>query len=295
MTIAACYISPEGVVFGADSTSTYGVHSDRHYYNNAQKIFEVGEDTTLGIVTWGLGGLSVGSYRMLIALFADDLAANPPASLLDVATRWSASFWAAYSASDIWPHVLECRRVNALTPHDPAVAPNAGMRTKDEEENIAFTRSALVAGFCIGGYLMPDRTPGAYVVLADPLDIQPVPVALTQGWSFWGAPNLIQRLLFGCDDSLKASIITSGHWHGTPADLEAIVADHQLAHPLVPMREAIDFVHSCIYSTIKAMKFSSLPQICGGPIELAAITADRKFRWVRHKAWDAAILEGGTK
>jgi hypothetical protein len=28
---------------------------------------------------------------------------------------------------------------------------------------------------------------------------------------------------------------------------------------------------------------------CGGPIEVAVITSDREFRWVRHKGWDVAI------
>jgi len=58
------------------------------------------------------------------------------------------------------------------------------------------------------------------------------------------------------------------------------------------MRDAIDFVHSCISSTIKTLKFSHLSQTCGGPIEIAVITTDRDFRWVRHKEWDAAIKEG---
>ena len=61
---------------------------------------------------------------------------------------------------------------------------------------------------------------------------------------------------------------------------------------MLPIREAIDFVHACIYSTIKAMKFSNFSQICGGPIEIAVITSDRRFRWVLHKDWDAAVLEG---
>jgi hypothetical protein len=71
-----------------------------------------------------------------------------------------------------------------------------------------------------------------------------------------------------------------------------LLAKHHLGHAsTIPIREAIDFIHACIYSTIKALKFSSLSQICGGPIELAAITTDRSFRWVRHKQWDAAIRE----
>ena len=68
MTIAACYVCPEGVVFGADSTTTVGTR----YYDHTQKIFEVGgRGSTLGIVTWGLGGLGDLSYRALISQFAD--------------------------------------------------------------------------------------------------------------------------------------------------------------------------------------------------------------------------------
>src|SRR5712671_5580285 len=63
--------------------------------------------------------------------------------------------------------------------------------------------------------------------------------------------------------------------------------EYTLQHPgTVPIRDAIDFTYTCILSTIKAMKFSNLPQVCGGPIEIAVITNDRNFRWVRHKSLD---------
>ena len=103
---------------------------------------------------------------------------------------------------------------------------------------------------------------------------------------------MIQRLLFGLDDGLKASIMASGKWTGSEAELDALSAQHRLAHPIIPIRDAIDFVHSFIFSTIKAFKFSTHSQICGGPIEIAVITNDRRFRWVRHKGLDAAIAEG---
>ena len=113
------------------------------------------------------------------------------------------------------------------------------------------------------------------------------------GYSFNGAPNMIGRLLTGVDEAVKADILTSGKWVGSAQDLDVLLAKHRLDHPIVPIRDAVDFIHSCISSTIKAFKFSNLSQICGGPIELAVITSDRSFRWVRHKEWDSAITEGG--
>ena len=113
--------------------------------------------------------------------------------------------------------------------------------------------------------------------------------------SFWGAPNMIIRLLKGCDWGLRQSILKSGFWRATEQDLDSLIGNHTLGHGILPIRDAIDFTHACINSTIKALKLSNLSQICGGPIEIAVITADRRFRWVRHKPWDAAIFEGETQ
>lgn len=52
-------------------------------------------------------------------------------------------------------------------------------------------------------------------------------------------------------------------------------------------------IHASIYTTIKTMKFSHLAPVCGGPVEVAVISSDRPFRWVRHKKMEAAIVQGG--
>src|SRR4051812_42406110 len=99
MTIAACYLSSEAVVFGADSTATFvlptppGQVPRMRHYNFAQKIFEIGEPSSLGVVIWGLGSLETLSYRTLFARFADDLGRSPPlADMAAVAARWSEFF-----------------------------------------------------------------------------------------------------------------------------------------------------------------------------------------------------------
>jgi hypothetical protein len=289
VTIAACYVTPEGVVLGADSTASAMLTGGFHYFNYNQKVFEIGDpDTgTLGIATWGLGGLGAQSHRTVVAMFDDDLKSKKPKDMTEVANRWTDMVWAHYQ-----PLLTKCQALNAKPPFDKSAAtPNPAARTEIEEKEFEQLKHGLVLGFFIGGYLLPARIPAAFSVAFDPLAAKPAPVQFAS-WNFAGAPNMIGRLINGYDGAIRNDIVNSGKWGGTPAELDQILSQHQLATPYLPIREAIDFVHACIASTIKAMKFSNLAQICGGPIEIAVITTDRRFRWVRHKEWDAAIAEG---
>ncbi len=281
------------MVLGADSTSTYTLPSGNHYFNHGQKIFEIGENSTFGIVTWGLGGLSVGSHRTLVALLADDLKKKKPKSMQEVADRWCAHFWTAYSSS-LSADIQLCGTLSKLLPYDPlAVPPAPNSRTKDQEAQYNGLRNNLTVGFCIAGYVSPDRKPQAFETVFDPQNGKPQPKEIPAGGQrFWGAPNMIARLLHGYDPALRQALLSSGKWSGTEAELDGLLRKQALTHLPAPIRDAVDFTYTCILSTIKALKFSSFAQTCGGPIEIAVITADRPFRWVRHKAWDAAITEG---
>lgn len=290
MTIAGVYLSPEGVVLGADSTSSVSSDDGFHFYDFNQKLFEIGQDSTLGLLTWGLGGFVDTSYRTLIATFSDQLIAQPATSVMDAATRWTSHLWAPYCSS---PHFVRFAELQAKAAH--GMQPNAaGTRTADEQKEWAMLKTSLVLGFCIAGYVTPGRVPEAVHVTFRPEDGMPTPVAITQNSiQWWGVPNFFKRLLRGADDNVLHGILASGKWSGTAQELNHIVNQHTvLPNGTLPIRDAIDYVHTCIYCTVKAIKFSGLPQVCGGPIELAVITSDRKFRWVRHKPWDAAILEG---
>lgn len=298
MTIAACYVTPEGVVLGADSTASLNTAGGFHFFNNNQKLFELGDgDATLAIVTWGLGSFGSVSLRTLFAEFSDDLKTTPPADLQAVADRWAAKAWAAYIAvPQIVADKARYTLLDAKIRHDPLAQPvDPAARTSDEEEEWEGLRRNLVAGFCIGGYLQATRLPGAFEITIQAAAVAaPVPVQIGMNTHrFWGAPSMTHRLIFGCDSAFLDRLTNSPKWTGTAAELHEIIAPGVLNHPVLPIRDAIDFIHTCIYSTIKSMKFSAMPQVCGGPIELAVVTTDRKFRWVRHKEWDAAVWENG--
>ncbi len=291
VTIAACYLSSEGIVFGADSTSTMFVSNpvpvsggSEHHFNFAQKIFQVGQESCLGITMWGLGNLASTSYRTLIARFGDDLTANPAFTMAQVADRWNTLFWSAYSTE--FAQFLQ--RTQQLQ--------GQATRTLSEDEELAYLQQTFSGGFCLGGCCLPDRTPQAFEITFDPTQTSPKPPdPLTIGTAkFWGCPNIIYRLLYGVDFSILEAIEQSGKWTGSTDELIALVLPHRLAQPFdLPIREAIDWVFASIYTTIQAMKFSHLAPVCGGPVEVAVITTDRPFRWVRHKRLDAAIRQGG--
>ena len=159
----------------------------------------------------------------------------------------------------------------------------------------------IAGGFCIGGRVSADRQPRAFEVTYSPfLSAEPQPTEIPRGATrSWGCPNLIARLLFGIDDGLVKAIIGSGKWQRTPQDLVNLINPYILRSAAeFPLREAVDWIYSSIFITIKAMKFSSLSPVCGGDIEIALITSDRPFRWVCHKRMGAAVTppnSGGNR
>src|SRR6266849_4654211 len=187
MTIAACYLSVDGVVFGADSATTMFVQGlgpnppgGEHHYNYAQKIFQIGIESTLGMTMWGLGNLNNTGFRTLIAQFADELIKNPAQALDEVANRWNEFFWKRYAAE--LAQVLQ--RVQELLAKNPS--------TDDEKRELFYYFSTLSGGFCLGGNLLHDRRPRAFEILYDPGQTGPKPVQeLTMGSTkFWGCPNI---------------------------------------------------------------------------------------------------------
>ena len=288
MTIAACYLSHEGVVLGADSTSTVMLPSANghipHYYNHGQKIFEVGTDSTIGMASWGLGTLGSVSKRTAFAQFGDALGVPVGLTGQQVVDRWIDFGWAIYETA----FADQLKEAAWLMQN-----PKSSWTPDELRRGQALWEFAV--GFCIGGRCPPDRTPWAFEVTFDPFSGKPSANALVHDYPrFWGAPSMVNRLLFGVDEQLLGTIQDSSLWTGSFDDLINLARPFFLdPSARLPIREAIDYIHSAIMITIQAMKFLDPYQICGGPIEVAAITTDRPFRWVTHKQLDSAICGRG--
>lgn|GEM_PF-1162998 len=300
MTIAVCYVCAEGVVLGADSTTTWsGAVGGNHYFNNNQKLFEVGAGGSVGIATWGLAGFGQRlSIRTVVAEFADKLEAVPQPTIADVASAWEAHLWPVYrdyldnSAELQFYRDIKAKGQFVAGAPGAILAPN--MRSEKEEQAFQLVHNNLTIGFYVAGRGSSSRSPGALVVEFDAnMAAPPGPGALASGVLSWsGVPNIASRVVRGYDHILRNELLNSPHWTGSAADLDQILNRQNLAPAgTLPIRDAVDYVYSCIFGTIKAMKFSQLPPICGGVIEVAVLTSDREFRWVKHKSWSAGIDE----
>jgi hypothetical protein len=292
MTIAACYVCSEGVVFGADSTATF--LGDKPLESNefqtfdfTQKIFEIGEaGSTLGFVSSGIQGIQKTSLRTMLADLSVNLIQFPPASVADAMNQWRDKFWSAYSTA----FAYEIQRVKVLLAKAD--------RSKEDDGELLGIRQNLSGSCTIGGRVAADRTPAASCFTYGPFEDLPECSLIPSGWPrFWGCPNLLERMQFGIEENLIRQILASPHWKGSEEDLHSIVREQMLQIPRqLPIRDAIDWVYSSIFTTIKGMKFARQPPVCGGPIEVAVITTDRPFRWVCHKSLaDAITVPGSTE
>lgn len=289
MTIAACYLSPEGVVLGVDSTSTIRRNvedkEEYHHFNYGQKLFEVGQNGSLAIANWGLASLgqlnNQTSYRTLIARFSDSISSQRPQSVIDAAWHWNTLFWGEY-----------CSAFAELRVRAQELYSKGDSRSHEESEELRQIWQISTGGFCIGGVCRRDRQPEAYEIQFRPEWTSPAPpTPLMMGQPrFWAWSNMMERVLYGCDERFLNAIINSGKWSGTQDELIDLIRQQSLRPPLtLPIREAVDWVYSAIYTTIKAIKFSKFDPVCGGPVEIAVITTDRQFRWIKHKEFDSAI------
>lgn len=285
MTIACCLVLPEGVIFASDSTVSEGDEGRYHYLNHNQKIFEFGKDSTIGVMTWGLSSVRSTSHRTIIAKTADSALTNQK-TLQAIAQQLASTAWSEFQSQfsrEIAEYKAIYQRVAKLAKD------KSEKRSKKDDKRLEFLQEELRFGYCIGGHFGPDRRPEAYWFEVSPnVDSPPVPDEV-DGDLVRGQPEFFHRIYWGHGINVTKNIMDSGFWSGTESDLTNVLNKEFIIPPELTIRDGIDFAHFIVYSTIKTLKFSDRDQVCGGPIEVAVITTDRDFRWVRHKLFSAAI------
>ena len=268
MTIAAAYLVSDGVVLGADSTTTVSVKTPEggagvlQMLNHAQKIFEVGENSRFGVCTWGAGSIGNISHRTIIARLAEEI---------DEETTVEA----------------------------------AATKLGNIVEPLAKGIPDFFVGYYLGGCDPKTHNPACYQISIgnDGKRVEPLGMGVC---SFSGNPLIFSRVFRGFDpqlpDLLRMELKRRLPEGETKTNFETIFkqAFDKATAPLVaaghkdlPIREALDFVYTYLHITIKATKFMFGASGCGGSIEIGFVTTDRRFRWGSHKGFASAILEQG--
>jgi len=259
MTIAAAYLTSEGVVLGADSSTMVSVQNPEgrsviQLLNHSQKVFEVGENSRVGACIWGLGSLGQISHRTILARLGDRIEENTTIE----------------QAANILKEIVE-----PIITGNTVIAP---------------------VGYFIGGWDPDTREPKCYHVVSGQTGGMTItPLGLGQAM-FSGNPSIFQRVFRGFDASLLETLKSKFSDIVDPDEFEKRFNEsvtHLQARGLADLaiREAIDFLYSYIHITIKSEKFKFGPPTCGGLIEVGFISTDRKFRWARHKPFHSAIME----
>jgi hypothetical protein len=266
VTIAAAYLVSEGVVLGADSSTTISALAPGgggrvlQLLSHAQKVFEVGENSRLGVCTWGAGSVGDVSHRTIIARLADEI-------------------------------------------EEDTTVKNAAVKLVNMVEPLVKSTGIDFVGYYLGGSDPKSHEPACFKIelTQKKKSIEPLALGLC---TFSGMPVFFTRVFRGFDPRLRQNLLDEIKrllpQENTSINIDDIFeqAFEKATAPLVaagykdlPIREAIDFVYSYLHITVKAMKFSFGAPVAGGPIEIGFVSTDRHFRWVRHKTFSSAMLE----
>jgi hypothetical protein len=270
MTIAAAYLVSEGVVLGADSSTAVSIRSPDgksrgvlQVLGHAQKVYEIGEKSRFGVCTWGAGRIGEISHRTIIARLAD--------GIKDDTTVESLS------------HILG-NSVESLIQNIP---------------NFDFV------GYYLGGWDNETHIPSCFQIEIKKGEKHKVTPIRLGTCSFSGNPLFFARVFRGFDPRLPETLLVElkklFQSDLLPKDFDRLFNEAfnkstipllAAGHQDLPIREAIDFIHSYLHITVKAVKFSFGAPLAGGPIEIGFVSSDRRFRWVKHKKFSSAIIEG---
>lgn len=275
MTIAIAGNFTEGIVMGADSSVTYTEQRGSRrgvsqLYEGAQKIYHLGSnsdwsDSPYGVLVFGAAAFAGQSWRNIFANFWRKVGHEETIS----ASRMSVEF---------------CDFLTTIEA-DKNKRPNGGL--------------------FLAGFGETDNSPQCFRIDFNTLSSERVK---SRSLHYDGMPYIVQRLLWGTDNQTEKSIqnmfgsVTiemqkKGKGSGKEdVPLSDVIIDLIQTNALkckpdtdMPLRDAIDYIDFLVYSTIKHFKFNHAAQICGGSIELAAITLDRGFRRIRTKLLDSAL------
>lgn len=290
MTIAICLKVGDGVVLGTDSASSI-IGDDERYYNvylSAEKTINLRKGFPIGMMTYGLGGLmgiSIGSLARDLRKrlsgddprFADWALSPTSYTVEEVAQRVRSFFYDELYAKQFEP------------PGDKTASPEASPGAEAEDQSAgAPVPQFPTLGFMIAGFSAGDFYPEVWELVVDSSGTCSGPTRVLSRESagavvFRGMSEALNRLLYGWSEEAYHRLVDSGV--SPEAANRFLVSYSELAHPEMPMQDAIDLVRYLADVTVGYVRFKAGAPTVAPPIDIAAVTRHQGFKWVARKRY----------
>lgn len=269
MSVAIVVKVSEGLVLAADSAVTVHGHVEGpnetsegivKTYFNAKKLLQIG-DFPIGVVTWGTGYLGPRSVESHIREWEYR---NNWTSITDYRVNvGDKSFAVRRCAEGLHKHLTEV---------------HTGEYNTESHDGFPFL-GVIVAGYSEGAFfpeiwrfVIPHD--GEILELRPDIDGKP-----DFGANWFGLTEAIIRFHWGRDD--KALTIISEKYSIPEKEIREALGELQysIPFPVMPLQDAVEYAHFMLSIAIGRYKFVAGPELCGGEIDIAAITHN-KFHWI---------------
>ncbi len=271
----------EGLVLGADSAATVegrieGPQGPRtgvvKTYYNARKLLQVG-DFPIGVLTYGTAFIGLRTLESLVREW-------------EYRMHWqSQEDWAQHHRGEsIGFRVETCAQ--ELSEFLSAVY-------RQEYTEALPLVGVVVAGYSsqgffpeIWGFTLPTDAPGIVHNQRPDRDGKP-----DFGAHWYGMTDAIVRLHFGFDDHL-CGIVSEKFDLSVEAVRQALrPLEYQIPFAVMPLQDAIEYANYMLNVAVGRYRFVVGPELCGGQIEIAAIT-QKSFTWISRKVWSLGAKGG---
>lgn len=295
MTIAICLKVGDGVVLGTDSAASLIGENERYYnvYNNAEKTINLIKGLPVGLMTYGLGALAGLSIGSLARDLRQRLSGHDPSH-----PEWAINS-RNYTVQEIAERVRsffydELYALDFGTPPEPVPDERQGAGDEPIQEGRRFEEEAPdnevpefpTLGFVIAGLSANSYYSEVWTVSIDAEGkcIGPVQIFTPDDSGvvdFWGMPEALYRLVYGWSHEAHLRLLDAGI---KPAVADQILVSRtELAHPGMPLQDAIDLVSYLADVTIGYVRFKQGVPAGAPPVDIAVITRHQGFKWVRRK------------
>ncbi len=232
-------------------------------YYNARKLLQIG-DFPIGVLTWGQAIVGMRTIESIVRQWEYD-------------EHWQSmeDYKECYGKDEF--SVEEC--AEHLRNHVARVY-------REEFGDQTPLLGILVAGYSYRGFfpeiwrfLLPEDLDNQVHNQRPDVDGQPA-----FGASWYGATDAIVRLHFGRDE--RALQLIADRYELDLSELMDMMKplEYSVPFPVMPLQDAIEYAEYLVGVSIGRYRFVIGPEICGGDIDIAAITENR-FNWIKRKTW----------